>query len=670
MSAPGTPPGDALAALTADRDRLQLALEVSYAQLSAVTTRVLAMNEAADSLVETHEPASVAVALLDVCARSVGARVGGVFLSHGEGAFDLLSAIGLDEVGQDELGQSLPDLAVCQFAELEGHAVDVETATSDAAFVEWKSDALAADPDAAVTPRLKLYVPLALEERVLGVLALGEGPGGRPYPEDDRLFLDHVARQGALALDRALLFEANQDRLRDLDALLRVSRELSSTLDLDHVLVTAVNLTGAIAPRERAVLALFEGGKLKIRAVSDFPRVDAGTAERLGLTRLLEYLGFRKPETWLVRASDVEADEAHEGRDVWRDYFAGDMRGAFAMTLKDDQGPVGVLLLEAYDERAFDRPNDREALGVLVGQLSVAIRNAELYRQLPMVNALAPLAERRRMWQRMEPARRTRLVVGTAIALLLVAAVPWPTAVGGDGQVLPAAEIPVRAAVAGLVRDVRVHSGEHVAAGQPLARLEPAALGPRLAGLRAEADRALYAGASAGERRDAFAHRMAELDREGALARLAAAETEERRANLASPLDGFVLTPDLAEREGAWLEAGDVFCQVSTLDTLRVEVGISEADIARVRPGQTIRLKVLGFPDRQFRGRVTEVGWQGEATEAGRPTVFKVVGRVANPGILLRSGMTGRARVDVGRDTLLSRALRGTWRWLRMSFYT
>ena len=31
--------------------------------------------------------------------------------------------------------------------------------------------------------------------------------------------------------------------------------------------------------------------------------------------------------------------------------------------------------------------------------------------------------------------------------------------------------------------------------------------------------------------------------------------------------------------------------------------------------------------------------------------------------------MTGRARVDVGVETLLSRAGRGLWRWLRLSFY-
>jgi multidrug efflux pump subunit AcrA (membrane-fusion protein) len=654
--------------LSAERDRLQSALDTAYGQLSEVTSRVLAMSEASDSLVQTHEANGVGGALLRVAARAVGAKTGGVFVSRGEGAFDLIATLGMDDATGDLLSTSLPDLAMCHLVEGEARAFDLPEAEEHEAFREWRDGMLAEDASADVVPRLSLFVPIALEGRSLGVLALGPGPQGA-HPPEDRLFLDHVATQGALALDRAQLFASNEDRLRDLDALLRVSRELASTLDLDHVLVTAVNLTGAIVARERAVLALFEGGKLKVRAVNDFPRVDAGTAERLGIERLLEWLGHRKPETLLVRHSEVVADEQHEGRDVWLEYFAGDMRGAYAVLLKDDQGPVGLLLLEAYDERAFDRESDREALGVLVGQLSVAIRNAELYRQLPMVSAFGPLADRRRRWQRMDPAARTRLVAAAAIAVLVVAVIPWPAAVGGDGQVLPNAERAVRSGVSGIVRAIYARSGEAVRAGAPLAVVEPRAIGPRLAELRAEVERARAAEATAGDRGDVLAERLAEIDRDQARARLAAVGAEDRRGRLVAPVDGVVLTPNLAERVGTWVEAGEALAQVSPLDTMRVEIGVSETDVSRIRPGQTLRLKVLGYPDRQFKGRVTEVGWEGEAPVPGKPSVFKVVGWVANPGPSLRSGMTGRARVDVGRDTLLARGLRGVWRALRLNFW-
>lgn len=168
---------------------------------------------------------------------------------------------------------------------------------------------------------------------------------------------------------------------------------------------------------------------------------------------------------------------------------------------------------------------------------------------------------------------------------------------------------------------------------------------------------------------DAYGRREADLDREVALARLGAAQRDAARSQLSAPQAGYVLTPNLAEQEGVRLEAGEVFCQVSPLDTLRVEIGISESDVDRIRPGETLRLKVLGFPDRQFRGRVTEVAWQGEPMKPGHPAVFKVLGWVANPGPTLRSGMTGRARIDVVPDTLLARWGRGLWRWIRMSFW-
>jgi len=237
---------DLIARLRAENAQLQAAIDQSYAQLTEVTSRVLAMSEAATSLVETHDAASASVALLDVAARAVLARAGCVFLSHGEGAFALAAATGIDEDQQDAIAASVPDIALCNLVENEKKTYDVAEAEADEAFQEWRAEALSADPGAETHPRLELFVPLMLGDRAVAVLALGKRADGKRYDESDRLFLEHVADQGALAIDRALLFEQNQNRIEDLDALLRVSRELASTLDLDHVLITAVNLTGAI----------------------------------------------------------------------------------------------------------------------------------------------------------------------------------------------------------------------------------------------------------------------------------------------------------------------------------------------------------------------------------------------------------------------------------------
>ena len=650
-------------------DRVREERDRAYSQLAEVTSRLLSVNEAADRFVSSHEAEDIAVALLQVSSQSVGAKQGAVFLAEGEGSFHLLAQLGF---GQAALGlaQSLPDMAVLQLVENEKRTYDAAEAKADEAFVEWAAEQRAENPTVQVEPVLDLFLPLALEGNVIGVLALGRRTAGGRYAEEDRLFLEHMLTQGALALDRTLLFAQNQNRLQDLDALLKISRELTSTLDLDSVLLTAVNTTSAIVERERAVLALLEGDKLVIRAVSDFPRVDASTAEKLGLARLLAWLALKKPPVLTADATRVDNDKSFEGREILMEYFgSGDMRSLHVIGLKDDLGPVGFLLLESYREGAFASEADRDTLAVLAGQLATAIRNAELFRQLPMAGALAPLAERRRKWQRLTRAQRMRWMVGSAVAALAIAAVPWPRGVAGQAQVLPTFEVPVRAETGGILREVAVGSGRHVQAGEVVARLDAVDAGARLAELRAEAEMARNRYAQAEVVRDPVERRRAELAQQESMARLAAAEAEGASTQLTAPADGYVLTPALDQRVGSYLSAGDVFCYVSPIDTLRVEVAVSELDMGAVRPGERLRLKVLGFPDRQFQGKVTEVSWQGEAGLPGKPSTFLVRGWVANEGLGLRAGMTGRARVDVGGATMLSRWLRGPYRALRFSLW-
>jgi RND family efflux transporter MFP subunit len=654
---------------TDDREFLKKELDRAYLQMAEITSRLLAVNEAGESFADSHDQETLATNLLEISGRSVGATEGVVFQVQGEGEFTILVSMGIDDEELEEIESNMADIAVCNLVQNEEQTFSLDEARNHESYREWETEYRGEQPEEEIDPSFLMYVPLAIEGTVLAVLALGPRPADAKYEEDERLFLEHLSGQGAMAFDRALLHAQNEDRLQDLDALLKISRELTSTLDLDRVLLTAVNTTAAIADRERAVLALFEGGKLDIRAVSDFPRVDSGIAERLGLAKLLEWLALRQPDVINVNATQVQSDSELEGRDVLQGYMEGEMRAVLAIRLKDDQGTVGYLLLESFDENAFAREADRDALTVLAGQLAVSLRNAALYRQLPMVSALAPLAESRRRWQRLAPGQRRRTFILAAAALIVIALIPWPRSVAGDARVLPSMEVPVRAAVEGILNTVLVQSGDRVQSGQLLARLDATPAGARLAEYRAEAALARSRSAQAEDVRDPVERRMAELRRRQALARLAGARREEGQTELIAPVDGYVLTPLLKEMEGSLLEAGDVLCQVSPLDTMHVDVAISEIDIRSIEPGQKLRIKVLGFPDRQYEGLVTGISWQGEEARAGRSSSFVVRGWVANPGPELRSGMTGRARIDVASTTLLWRWTRGIIRGLRFGLW-
>jgi PAS domain S-box-containing protein len=97
-----------------------------------------------------------------------------------------------------------------------------------------------------------VVVPLVVGDRSLGELGIANRES-RPYSADDEAVLRTIATQVAGALDRMTLYQsAGQNlhrRMQELDAISRVSNELTLTLDLDHVLNVireeAIKATGA-----------------------------------------------------------------------------------------------------------------------------------------------------------------------------------------------------------------------------------------------------------------------------------------------------------------------------------------------------------------------------------------------------------------------------------------
>lgn len=98
-----------------------------------------------------------------------------------------------------------------------------------------------------------LIVPLSFGERQLGEIGIGNRLNGQPYTQSDVEVMQVIASQIAAALDRLLLYEATGEnlsrRIEELDAVSRVSNELTSTLDLDQILLVlaeeSIRATGA-----------------------------------------------------------------------------------------------------------------------------------------------------------------------------------------------------------------------------------------------------------------------------------------------------------------------------------------------------------------------------------------------------------------------------------------
>jgi len=134
-----------------------------------------------------------------------------------------------------------------------------------------------------------------------------------------------------------------------------------------------------------------------------------------------------------------------------------------------------------------------------------------------------------------------------------------------------------------------------------------------------------------------------------------------------APVSGMVLTPRPEERLGARLEAGDLAVTLGRTDTLELEFGVAQRDIARVAAGQTVRLRVDALPQRTFEGRVS---FLGELPVDSLPDVrFPVRAKVPNPDGLLRPGMAAHVKVLTRSTSVAGRALRGPVRWLRLVWW-
>src|SRR5439155_20405666 len=106
--------------------------------------------------------------------------------------------------------------------------------------------------------------------------------------------------------------EKNEERLREMDALLRISREITSSLDLDAVLRGVVNTVGALVEVDRAEIALLKGGRLSLRAVSGMTQPHPDQAELFRIGRALQYLDLH-PARLQIAADDFEGGEPGAG---------------------------------------------------------------------------------------------------------------------------------------------------------------------------------------------------------------------------------------------------------------------------------------------------------------------------------------------------------------------
>jgi multidrug resistance efflux pump len=298
----------------------------------------------------------------------------------------------------------------------------------------------------------------------------------------------------------------------------------------------------------------------------------------------------------------------------------------------------------------------------------VALRNAQLYHQVPMVDALGALAARRHALRDL-PRRRVQAYAAVAVlALLALGFVRWPLRVSGTDPVLrPSGFMPVRVQVEGTVERLGVREGSRVERGDLLAVLRATTLTAERQAKEADAATADRLAALAASRGDAAEERLQRIRGDALRRELALLDEELDLTNVRAPSDGTVLTSRLEERLGTSLAEGDPLLVLGRSDTLELEFGVAQHDVLRVRQGQQVRLRVDALPSRTYEGRVSSVALL--PTHADGTVRYPVRAAIPNQGGLLKPEMAAHARILTDPASTVERVLRGPVRWVRLLWW-
>lgn len=264
--------------------------------------------------------------------------------------------------------------------------------------------------------------------------------------------------------------------------------------------------------------------------------------------------------------------------------------------------------------------------------------------------------------------------------------------VTATGTLQPLNQVDVGSELSGIVDEVLVDYNDRVAAGQVLAKLNTDRLVADVVEARAslaskrakvqEAKATVLETRLAFERCEKLAARKLcsgeELDTaraEAARAKAVAAsaeaevavakatvegkETELKKANIYSPIDGLVLLRQIepGQTVAASLQAPVLFTLAEDLTQMALHVAVDEADVGLVAEGQNAEFTVDAYADRRFPATITQVRFAPQTVEG--VVTYETLLSVDNSDLSLRPGMTATAVITVQKitdATLLSNA--------------
>ena len=139
--------------------------------------------------------------------------------------------------------------------------------------------------------------------------------------------------------------------------------------------------------------------------------------------------------------------------------------------------------------------------------------------------------------------------------------------------------------------------------------------------------------------------KLREAEVQQAQAALDSAEIDLKYTKIVSPVDGIVVSKEVevGQTVAASFQTPTLFNVAEDLTKMQIETSVVEADIAKVKEGQTVEFSVDSYPDEIFYGIVTQV--RNEAITTSNVVTYEVIIEIDNHDLKLKPGMTANVQI-------------------------
>jgi GAF domain-containing protein len=227
------------------------------------------------------------------------------------------------------------------------------------------------------TAKSWMGAPMLVRNNPVGALIIQDAEKERAFNEDDFVFFTNLAGQVAGVINNVRLLDESKRRAIQLETAAEIARDISSSLNLDELLIKAVNLI-------REQFDFYHAAVFLLDLPGEFAVIREATGEAGTQMKRQGYkigVGSKSVVGFVTgRGEQLIVNDTAKDATYYANPLLPDTRAEAAFPLKVGERILGAMDVQSVKPYAFSEENLR-SLQILTDQIAIAVVNTELFAE-------------------------------------------------------------------------------------------------------------------------------------------------------------------------------------------------------------------------------------------------------------------------------------------------